>query len=92
MQLKQTLIIAFALSVLSLTAWEFFWRSEGFYPTLDDNEALWAVQRNRIKRQANNMITVQISMLVILVKPKFKKLISPKRELAKPAVTIVTAV
>ena len=51
MQLKQTLIIAFTISLVSLTAWEFFWRSEGFYPTLDDNEALWAVQRNRIKRQ-----------------------------------------
>ena len=44
MQLKQTLIIAIVLSVFGITAWEFFWRSEGVITSLDDNEALWATE------------------------------------------------
>jgi len=56
MQLKQTLIIALALCVISLTAWEVFWRSQGVYPTLDDNEALWAVQRSRVEKASSNNI------------------------------------
>jgi hypothetical protein len=50
MYLKQSLLIAFALCVLSISAWEFYWRSQGFYPTLDDNEALWATQRARVEK------------------------------------------
>lgn len=50
MYLKQSLLIALALCVLSISAWEFYWRSQGFYPTLDDNEALWATQRARVEK------------------------------------------
>tara|TARA_R110000868_G_scaffold1389_10_gene10747 strand:+ start:5802 stop:6830 length:1029 start_codon:yes stop_codon:yes gene_type:complete len=56
MQLKQTLIIAFTLSIISLSVWELFWRSQGFYPTLDDNEALWAMQRHRVEKATNKDI------------------------------------
>lgn len=45
MQLKQSLIIAFALSVLSISTWEFYWRSQGKYPTLNDEKALWTMHR-----------------------------------------------
>lgn len=65
MQLKQSLIIAFALSVLSLTAWEFYWRSQGLYPTLDDNEALWAVQRARVEKASSNNILLMGSSRVL---------------------------
>jgi hypothetical protein len=50
MYLKQSLIIAFTLSIISLGIWEFYWRSQGFYPTFDDNEALWATQRARVEK------------------------------------------
>lgn len=50
MYLKKSLIIAFALSVFSLGSWEFYWRSQNFYPTLDDNEALWSTQRARVEK------------------------------------------
>lgn len=50
MYLKQSLLIALALSMLSISAWEFYWRSQGFYPTLDDNEELWATQRARVEK------------------------------------------
>jgi hypothetical protein len=65
MQLKQTLIIAFTLSILSLTAWEVFWRSQGVYPTLDDNEALWAVQRSRVENATNKDILLMGSSRVL---------------------------
>jgi hypothetical protein len=65
MQLKQTLIIAFTLSVIGITSWEFFWRSQGFYPTLDDNEALWAVQRGRVETATNNDILLMGSSRVL---------------------------
>lgn len=53
MYLKQSIIIAFVLSVLSISAWEFYWRSQGFYPTFDDNENLWSVQRSRAENATN---------------------------------------
>jgi hypothetical protein len=65
MQLKQTLIIAFTLSILSLTAWEVFWRSQGVYPTLDDNEALWANQRARVESASSNNILLMGSSRVL---------------------------
>lgn len=56
MQLKQSLIIAITLSIICLSAWELFWRSKGVYPTLDDNEALWSVQRSRVEKASSNDI------------------------------------
>lgn len=54
MQLKQTLIITCFLSILSLTAWEFFWRTQGKTPSLDDNKDLWAVQRSKVEKATSN--------------------------------------
>ncbi|MFH6768293.1 hypothetical protein V8G56_06065 [Gaetbulibacter aquiaggeris] len=65
MQLKQSIIIALALSVLSLTAWEVFWRAQGVYPTLDDNEALWAVQRQRVEKATDKDIVLMGSSRVL---------------------------
>ena len=48
MNLKKSLIIALALSVIGITAWELYWRSQDYIPTIDDNKALWAVQRDRV--------------------------------------------
>ena len=58
MQLKQSLIIAITLSMIAITAWELYWRSQGFYPTLDDNEALWAVQRARVDKATSNDVVL----------------------------------
>lgn len=58
MDLKQSLIIAFSISIIGLGAWEFYWRSQGFYPTLDDNEALWAVQRRKVEKATKKDIVL----------------------------------
>jgi len=65
MHLKQSLIIAVTLVIISVTAWELFWRSQGVYPTLDDNEALWANQRARVEKATNNDILLMGSSRVL---------------------------
>ncbi len=65
MQLKQSLFIVVAMGVIMVTAWELYWRSEGFYPTLDDNEALWAVQRARVEKASNNDVLLMGSSRVL---------------------------
>lgn len=45
MNLKQSLLIAVILSIIGLVAWEMYWRSKDYYPTLNDENALWAMHR-----------------------------------------------
>lgn len=49
MNLKKSLVIAIVLSMVSLTLWEIYWRSQGKYPTINDDKELWAVQRAKLK-------------------------------------------
>lgn len=53
MNLKLSLLISVTIALIGIILWELYWRSEGVYPTIDDNEALWAVQRNRVKKATN---------------------------------------
>lgn len=45
MNLKKSFAIAVILSFTSITAWELYWRSQGKYPNLNDDKALWATHR-----------------------------------------------
>jgi hypothetical protein len=45
MQLKKSLLSAILLSVIGIVAWEIYWRSQGLYPTLNDDRALWSIHR-----------------------------------------------
>ena len=65
MKLKLTFTIALTLSILSLTAWESYWRSQGYYPTLDDNKDLWAVQRAKVEKASNRDILLMGSSRVL---------------------------
>lgn len=49
MQLKQSLLIAITICVLSLTTRGLYWRSHGKYPTLNDDKALWAMRNTSMK-------------------------------------------
>jgi hypothetical protein len=49
MNLKQSILVALILSTISITAWELYWRSQGYYPNLNDEKALWAVEREYIE-------------------------------------------
>jgi hypothetical protein len=65
MKLKLSLIIAFTFSAISLGAWEFYWRSEGKTPNLDDNKDLWAIQRNKVNKAANTDVILTGSSRVL---------------------------
>ena len=65
MYLKQSLIIAFTLSVISLGAWEMYWHTQGFYPTIDDNKELWATQRARAEKATNEDVLLMGSSRVL---------------------------
>jgi len=54
MQLKKTLITAILLSIVGIIAWEAYWRSEGYYPTLSDEKALWAKERAKVEKATKN--------------------------------------
>ncbi|MDC9723857.1 MAG: hypothetical protein PSN34_13940 [Urechidicola sp.] len=49
MNLKQTLLIAIALSFIAIGSWETYWRSQGYYPGLEDDKDLWANQRAKVE-------------------------------------------
>jgi len=65
MNLKQSLLVAIIISVVGLVAWEMYWRNQGFYPTLDDNEALWAMQRSRVEKATSADILLMGSSRVL---------------------------
>lgn len=54
MNLKRSFLIAIILCVIGLSAWELYWRSNGYYPDLDDNKDLWSVQRARVEKATKN--------------------------------------
>lgn len=56
MQLKQTLIIAITLGIISITAWELYWRSQGLEPNIDDNKNLWTNQREKLDDNTDNNV------------------------------------
>ena len=58
MQLKQTLIIAVTLGIISVTAWELYWRSQGHSPNIDDNKNLWANQRAKLEDIKENTVVI----------------------------------
>src|SRR6187431_886295 len=41
-------LLALALTVLFVVSWEFYWRSNGFKISYDDNVSLWAHTRTKI--------------------------------------------
>ncbi|WP_223033133.1 hypothetical protein [Hanstruepera marina] len=54
MNLKLSLTIAIAICLFGTIAWELYWRSQGYYPDVDNDEALFAVQRNRAEKASNS--------------------------------------
>ena len=65
MNLKKSLLIAAVLCLLATAAWEMNIRNNGFVPNLDDNEALWAVQRNRVESAEKHDVVLTGSSRVL---------------------------
>jgi len=54
MQLKKSLITTILLSIIGIIAWEAYWRSQGYYPTLSDEKALWAKERAKVEKASKS--------------------------------------
>jgi hypothetical protein len=58
MNLKKSLLIAAILFITSVTFWELYWRSQGYIPGLEDDKALWAVQRSKVEKATENDVVL----------------------------------
>jgi len=58
MNLKSSFIIAISLSLLGLASWEYYWRSQGYSPNLNDDKTLWAVQRAKVDKATGNEVLI----------------------------------
>jgi hypothetical protein len=56
--MKQSLIIALVLSIISISGWELYWRTQGKMPDLDDDKNVWAEQRAKVEGAAENEIVL----------------------------------
>ncbi len=65
MELKKTLLIALILGIIAIISWETYWRSQGYYPNLDDNKELWTVQRSKVNELSNTGVVLTGSSRVL---------------------------
>lgn len=49
MKIKTSFIIALVFGLLSVTAWELYWRSQGYEPDMDDDKYLWSKTRAKVE-------------------------------------------
>jgi hypothetical protein len=49
MKIKTSFIIALVFGLLSVTVWEFYWRSQGYQPDMDDDKYLWSKTREKVE-------------------------------------------
>ena len=47
-------VLAAGVILTCVAAWEMYWRSQGFIPTYNDDEALWAEKRDDVYQPANS--------------------------------------
>jgi len=56
MNLKKSVTIAVILFIAAIGSWELYWRSEGYKPNIEDDNALWAVQRAKVNQVRSNLV------------------------------------
>lgn len=65
MNLKKSLWIAIAFSILAIGIWELFWRSKGYFPDLDDDKHLWAINRGKVDKASTTDVVLVGSSRVL---------------------------
>ncbi len=58
MNLKKSLIITLVISVIGISTWELYWRSQGYYPTLNDEKALWSMHRANVEKATRDDVVI----------------------------------
>lgn len=54
MNLKKSLTIAIILGIVLIGSWEYYVRTQGYASEIDDNKALWAIQRGKVDKLTSN--------------------------------------
>lgn len=58
MNLKLTFYLTCLFALVSLGAWEIYWRSQGYITDLEDDKYLWADQRSRVEKADKNDVVI----------------------------------
>lgn len=58
LNLRKSLLIALFFSLVSISAWEIFWRSKGRIPDLSDDKFLWAQTRAKVEDLDSNGVVI----------------------------------
>ncbi|MGV6845513.1 MAG: hypothetical protein ACWA42_05235 [Lutibacter sp.] len=58
MKLKKSLITALVLFIIGIASWEFYWRSKNHKPNLNDEKALWAMERAKVNARKDNQVII----------------------------------
>ncbi|GAA4281235.1 hypothetical protein [Gaetbulibacter aestuarii] len=58
MKLKHALITAIIVTLIATVCWELYWRSNNYYPTLNDEKALWALERSKVEKATNEDVII----------------------------------
>ena len=58
MNLKTSLITAVVISLIGITTWELYWRSQSYFPDLDDDKYLWAKTRAKVDTATENDVVL----------------------------------
>jgi len=53
-----SLISFIFFTLISITSWEFYWRSRGVVPDIEDDKHLWAVQRARLEKAGDSDVVI----------------------------------
>ncbi len=65
MTLKTSAWIAFLGSLIFISAWEIYWRSQDLVPTIDDDKHLFAVQRAKVDHLSSDEVVIVGSSRVL---------------------------
>ena len=58
MNLKKSFTIAIILIIAAIGFWELYLRSQGYTPNIEDDKALWAVQRGKVQNASSNDVVL----------------------------------
>ena len=58
MNLKSSLTVAILLGLGLLATWEWYWQSQGYQSELDDNKALWAINRAKVDHLSSKDVII----------------------------------
>ncbi|WP_411768147.1 hypothetical protein [Winogradskyella sp. A3E31] len=58
MKLKFSLILALSITLIATTVWELYWRNQGYYPTLNDEKALWSMERAKVEEASDEDVII----------------------------------